>query len=163
MLHSSIWNVQLRILFIIRYFIAVHHDWVSFACYLRTQTIFISLHGYETCFYLCHFLLHSELHNFFSLRLPLSSFAKLHREDNLAWIFEISCVSQHSFSAVIHFAGLKAVGESVQQPLRYYKVNLTASMNLIEVSFTQLNVQCAPRLDHSLSKCLLSEDMCVLL
>uniref|UniRef100_A0A3Q3DEF2 UDP-glucose 4-epimerase n=1 Tax=Hippocampus comes TaxID=109280 RepID=A0A3Q3DEF2_HIPCM len=40
---------------------------------------------------------------------------------------------KHSFSAVIHFAGLKAVGESVQQPLRYYKVNLTASMNLIEV------------------------------
>uniref|UniRef100_A0A1A7WYF2 UDP-glucose 4-epimerase n=2 Tax=Iconisemion striatum TaxID=60296 RepID=A0A1A7WYF2_9TELE len=40
---------------------------------------------------------------------------------------------KHSFSAVMHFAGLKAVGESVEQPLRYYKVNLTASMNLIEV------------------------------
>lgn len=45
-------------------------------------------------------------------------------------------VSQHSFSAVMHFAGLKAVGESVEQPLRYYRVNLTASMNLLEVSFT---------------------------
>lgn len=41
---------------------------------------------------------------------------------------------QHSFSAVMHFAGLKAVGESVEQPLRYYKVNLTASINLLEVS-----------------------------
>lgn len=40
---------------------------------------------------------------------------------------------KHSFSAVMHFAGLKAVGESVAQPLRYYRVNLTASMNLIEV------------------------------
>uniref|UniRef100_A0A8C2WXJ3 UDP-glucose 4-epimerase n=1 Tax=Cyclopterus lumpus TaxID=8103 RepID=A0A8C2WXJ3_CYCLU len=40
---------------------------------------------------------------------------------------------KHSFSAVIHFAGLKAVGESVEQPLRYYRVNLTASMNLLEV------------------------------
>ncbi|KAM8833648.1 UDP-glucose 4-epimerase isoform 2-T2 [Synchiropus picturatus] len=40
---------------------------------------------------------------------------------------------EHSFSAVMHFAGLKAVGESVEQPLRYYRVNLTASMNLIEV------------------------------
>lgn len=39
----------------------------------------------------------------------------------------------HSFSAVMHFAGLKAVGESVEQPLRYYRVNLTASMNLLEV------------------------------
>ncbi|XP_068607928.1 UDP-glucose 4-epimerase isoform X2 [Brachionichthys hirsutus] len=40
---------------------------------------------------------------------------------------------EHSFSAVMHFAGLKAVGESVQQPLRYYRVNLTSSMNLLEV------------------------------
>ncbi|XP_061896489.1 UDP-glucose 4-epimerase isoform X4 [Entelurus aequoreus] len=40
---------------------------------------------------------------------------------------------KHSFSAVVHFAGLKAVGESVQQPLHYYRVNLTASMNLLEV------------------------------
>ncbi|XP_077394099.1 UDP-glucose 4-epimerase isoform X2 [Festucalex cinctus] len=40
---------------------------------------------------------------------------------------------KHSFSAVMHFAGLKAVGESVQEPLRYYRVNLTASMNLLEV------------------------------
>uniref|UniRef100_H2MSS6 UDP-glucose 4-epimerase n=1 Tax=Oryzias latipes TaxID=8090 RepID=H2MSS6_ORYLA len=40
---------------------------------------------------------------------------------------------QHTFAAVMHFAGLKAVGESVEQPLRYYKVNLTAAMNLIEV------------------------------
>uniref|UniRef100_A0A3P9MXB9 UDP-glucose 4-epimerase n=1 Tax=Poecilia reticulata TaxID=8081 RepID=A0A3P9MXB9_POERE len=38
---------------------------------------------------------------------------------------------KHSFSAVMHFAGLKAVGESVEQPLRYYRVNLTASMNLV--------------------------------
>lgn len=43
-------------------------------------------------------------------------------------------VLQHSFSAVIHFAGLKAVGESVEKPLLYYKVNLTAFMNLLEVS-----------------------------
>lgn len=40
----------------------------------------------------------------------------------------------------MHFAGLKAVGESVEQPLRYYKVNLTASMNLLEVSLCAGNV-----------------------
>ncbi|KAK2826278.1 hypothetical protein Q5P01_020492 [Channa striata] len=40
---------------------------------------------------------------------------------------------KHSFSAVMHFAGLKAVGESVEKPLHYYRVNLTASMNLLEV------------------------------
>lgn len=40
---------------------------------------------------------------------------------------------QHSFKAVIHFAGLKAVGESVQKPLDYYRVNLTGTIQLLEV------------------------------
>ncbi|SIS98082.1 UDP-glucose 4-epimerase GalE [Alicyclobacillus vulcanalis] len=34
--------------------------------------------------------------------------------------------------AVIHFAGLKAVGESVAQPLRYYRNNLGSTLNLLE-------------------------------
>ena len=38
----------------------------------------------------------------------------------------------HAFDAVIHFAGLKAVGESVEQPLRYYDNNLTGSLVLFE-------------------------------
>jgi len=37
------------------------------------------------------------------------------------------------FDAVIHFAGLKAVGESVSVPLRYYQNNITGSVNLCEV------------------------------
>lgn len=40
---------------------------------------------------------------------------------------------QHHFMAVIHFAGLKAVGESVQKPLDYYRVNLTGTIQLLEV------------------------------
>uniref|UniRef100_A0A8D0G652 UDP-glucose 4-epimerase n=1 Tax=Sphenodon punctatus TaxID=8508 RepID=A0A8D0G652_SPHPU len=39
---------------------------------------------------------------------------------------------KHCFSAVIHFAGLKAVGESVQKPLEYYKVNLGGTIRLLE-------------------------------
>jgi len=35
--------------------------------------------------------------------------------------------------AVIHFAGLKAVGESVQHPLRYYENNLSSALNLCQV------------------------------
>jgi len=35
---------------------------------------------------------------------------------------------------IIHFAAYKSVGESVQQPLRYYMNNLTALMNLLEIS-----------------------------
>jgi UDP-glucose 4-epimerase len=38
----------------------------------------------------------------------------------------------HRFDAVIHFAALKAVGESVAQPLRYYRNNLTGTVTLCE-------------------------------
>ena len=38
--------------------------------------------------------------------------------------------------SVIHFAGLKAVGESVSQPLRYYHNNLTGTFNLCEEMIT---------------------------
>ncbi|MEN9864635.1 MAG: UDP-glucose 4-epimerase GalE [Pseudomonadota bacterium] len=38
----------------------------------------------------------------------------------------------HQFDAVIHFAGLKAVGESVQFPLRYYDTNVCGSVVLLE-------------------------------
>jgi UDP-glucose 4-epimerase len=37
-----------------------------------------------------------------------------------------------AFDAVIHFAGLKAVGESVEQPLRYYENNLLGTLRLLE-------------------------------
>ncbi|MGB5759858.1 MAG: UDP-glucose 4-epimerase GalE [Acidimicrobiales bacterium] len=39
---------------------------------------------------------------------------------------------QHAISAVIHFAGLKAVGESVAEPLSYYRTNLISTINLLE-------------------------------
>ena len=41
--------------------------------------------------------------------------------------------SQYSIDAVIHFAGLKAVGESSQIPLHYYDVNVAGSVALAEV------------------------------
>ncbi len=40
---------------------------------------------------------------------------------------------RHEVGAVIHFAGFKAVGESVEKPLMYYRNNLGATMNLIRV------------------------------
>ncbi|XP_031125594.1 UDP-glucose 4-epimerase GEPI48-like [Ipomoea triloba] len=39
----------------------------------------------------------------------------------------------NKFDAVIHFAGLKAVGESVQKPLMYYNNNLIGTITLLEV------------------------------
>ncbi|HEX6922494.1 MAG TPA: UDP-glucose 4-epimerase GalE [Bacillales bacterium] len=41
--------------------------------------------------------------------------------------------SENHVEAVIHFAGLKAVGESVEFPLRYYHNNLTGTLVLCEV------------------------------
>ena len=38
-----------------------------------------------------------------------------------------------SIDTVIHFAGLKAVGESVEQPLKYYDNNITGTIQLCEV------------------------------
>lgn len=47
--------------------------------------------------------------------------------EGLADIFK-----QHSIDAVIHFAGLKAVGESTAKPLEYYTINLGATFSLLE-------------------------------
>jgi len=41
--------------------------------------------------------------------------------------------SDHQIHSVIHFAGLKAVGESVAQPLKYYENNVTGTLVLCEV------------------------------
>lgn len=40
--------------------------------------------------------------------------------------------SQHAIEGVIHFAGLKAVGESVAQPLRYFDNNLGSTLTLLQ-------------------------------
>lgn len=48
-------------------------------------------------------------------------------KDDMFKLFE-----QHQIDAVIHFAGYKAVGESVEKPLMYYQNNLIGTMNLLE-------------------------------
>ena len=48
--------------------------------------------------------------------------------------------STHKISAVMHFAGLKAVGESCQQPLKYYQNNIYGTLILTEV-MTEANVK----------------------
>lgn len=49
-------------------------------------------------------------------------------KEALTTIFE-----QEKIDAVIHFAGLKAVGESCKIPLQYYKNNVAGTVNLLEV------------------------------
>ena len=54
--------------------------------------------------------------------------ADMLKPEELRPIFEA-----HKFDAVIHFAGLKAVGESVRKPLMYYHNNLTGTINLCQL------------------------------
>ena len=41
--------------------------------------------------------------------------------------------SDHDIEGVVHFAGLKAVGESVAKPVWYYRNNLDSTLTLLEV------------------------------
>src|SRR5687767_14183235 len=41
--------------------------------------------------------------------------------------------AQHDVDAVVHFAGLKAVGESVEKPLAYHEVNVAGTVSLLKV------------------------------
>ena len=41
--------------------------------------------------------------------------------------------NEHKIEAVIHFAGYKAVGESVEKPLMYYRNNIDCTLSLLEV------------------------------
>lgn len=47
--------------------------------------------------------------------------------------------SEYHIDAVIHFAAFKAVGESVSEPVKYYKNNLSSFLNVIEAARTHGN------------------------
>ncbi len=49
---------------------------------------------------------------------------------NVALVADL--LRQHQIQAVIHFAAFKAVGESVQQPLKYYRNNMGGLLGLLE-------------------------------
>jgi UDP-glucose 4-epimerase len=55
-----------------------------------------------------------------------------HRIDLLDAVDLEGVFATGDFDAVIHFAGLKSVGESVSQPLDYYRVNLGGTINLLQ-------------------------------
>ena len=59
---------------------------------------------------------------------PLFIQADVRDRDALEQIF-----SHHSIDAVVHFAGLKSVGESVEMPLHYYDNNVTGTLTLLQV------------------------------
>jgi UDP-glucose 4-epimerase len=57
---------------------------------------------------------------------------------------------KHQFTAAIHFAGLKAVGESIAEPLRYYENNIESTLSL-----------CFVMADRGVKKMIFSSSACV--
>ena len=48
----------------------------------------------------------------------------------------VRCMQTYQCNAVMHFAGVKAVGESVEEPLKYFDNNFTGSLRLLEAMKT---------------------------
>ena len=59
--------------------------------------------------------------------------AKFYEGDIRDRAFVDSVLDKEKIDAVIHFAGFKAVGESVAKPLKYYRNNLDSTITLLEV------------------------------
>lgn len=56
-----------------------------------------------------------------------------HQTNLLDYVALDQIFSDKHFDLVIHFAGLKSVAESVEQPLKYYENNVTGTINLLRV------------------------------
>lgn len=57
---------------------------------------------------------------------------KFHKVDLLDFSATLEVLKNTKFDAVIHFAGMKAVGESVEKPLMYYENNIQGTVNLLK-------------------------------
>ena len=58
---------------------------------------------------------------------------KFYKADLLDYEATNAIFEENDIDAVIHFAGLKAVGESVSIPIRYYHNNITGTLNLLDI------------------------------
>jgi UDP-glucose 4-epimerase len=56
-------------------------------------------------------------------------------------VFAANAAAGQNFDAVVHFAGLKAVGESAREPLKYYQHNVAGTVTLLNV-MQQYQVNC---------------------
>tara|TARA_B100000212_G_scaffold76991_1_gene54565 strand:- start:5445 stop:6500 length:1056 start_codon:yes stop_codon:yes gene_type:complete len=81
---------------------------------------------------------------------------------HLNQIFLSSSNSGNPIEAVIHFAGLKAVGESVKNPLFYWEINVGGSINLFKImddfDCKTIVFSSSATIYHNISKGLLDEN-----
>src|SRR5690606_31986520 len=59
--------------------------------------------------------------------------AEFHQIDLIDYFKVLELFNQYKFDGIIHFAAHKAVGESVEKPLMYYRNNIMGLINLLEV------------------------------
>ena len=57
---------------------------------------------------------------------------QFYQGDILDKAFLDSIFAKHNIESVVHFAGLKAVGESVEKPVEYYQVNVQGTLTLLD-------------------------------
>lgn len=107
--------------------------------YIGSHTI-VELSGISSSIHIIDNLSNSSLGTFANLQtlLPSKSLT-LHQGDLRDPLF-LSNVFSHPIDAVIHFAALKAVGQSMENPLDYYQVNVGGTVNLLK-AMKQANVQ----------------------
>lgn len=100
--------------------------------------------GKKVTFYNCDLLDREKLEIVFnqvqySLMIPFFHYPlHVHKVERVNSFFSRSmkrviCHFQHKIDCVIHFAAIKAVGESMQVPLHYYRNNIIGAINLLEV------------------------------
>ncbi len=73
-----------------------------------------------------------EINNSFKNKIHLYR-GNLEDKEFLNWVFSDISIKKLKVDGVIHFAGLKAVEESVLKPLSYWHSNVVGTLNLIEV------------------------------
>ncbi len=72
-------------------------------------------------------LAHQRVENIVGKKIPLFK-GDIRNKEDLNAVF-----TQYDIKSVIHFAGLKAVGESVEKPLKYYDNNVIGTLTLCEI------------------------------
>ncbi|MFT6732250.1 MAG: UDP-glucose 4-epimerase [Polaribacter sp.] len=102
------------------------------AGYIGSHTCLILLEaGFEVV--VVDNLCNSSLESLRRVEKLTNQFVRFYKVDltdinSLSKVFE-----DHQFHSVIHFAGLKAVGESAEKPLHYYEQNIGSTINLLKV------------------------------
>jgi hypothetical protein len=68
-----------------------------------------------------------------ALCVPRPSFSILPGAREKAYPATCGVWALYRFDVVVHFAGLKAVGESVAKPMYYYENNIVSTLNLLDI------------------------------